>query len=69
MNRYSSSMTSLDRVDKPQHFRAIGKLRQLNPDGTQLIDLHKPPHGPYGFFIARGSAKYLHGKNGNIIYP
>jgi len=48
-------------VDKPTHFRAIGKLRKLNSDGTQVVELVKPPHGPFGFYIGRGNAQYNHG--------
>ena len=48
-------------MERPTHFRPIGKLRQLNPDGTQVVELMKPPHGPYGFCIARGNAKYGRG--------
>ncbi len=55
-------MTALDRVDSsPTHFRQIGKLLAINPDGTQHLELIKPPHGPFGFYIARGNAKYNHG--------
>ncbi len=60
--KQSASMTALDRVDSsPTHFRQIGKLLAINPDGTQHLELIKPPHGPFGFYIARGNAKYNHG--------
>ena len=55
-------MTALDAVDSPTHFRPIGKLLHLNPDGSQILELNKPPHGPFGFYIARGNAKYNHGE-------
>ena len=54
-------MTTLHSVDSPTHFRPIGKLLNLNPDGTQALELNKPPHGPFGFYIARGNVKYNHG--------
>ncbi|XP_069120769.1 uncharacterized protein [Argopecten irradians] len=38
-----------------------GKLLKLNQDGTQVIQIHKPKHGPVGFFIARGNAQFKHG--------
>ena len=60
--KHSSSMTALDAVDSPTHFRPIGKLLHLNPDGSQVLELNKPPHGPFGFYIARGNAKYNHGE-------
>ncbi len=58
----SSSLTALDSVDSPTHFRPIGKLLHLNADGSQVLELNRPPHGPYGFYIARGNAKYNHGE-------
>ena len=57
-----NTTTTISVVDKPTHFRAIGKLKQLNVDGTQVVELMKPPHGPFGFYIARGNAKYNHGQ-------
>ncbi|XP_021365535.1 uncharacterized protein LOC110458247 isoform X2 [Mizuhopecten yessoensis] len=39
----------------------LGKLLKLNQDGTQVIQIHKPKHGPVGFFIARGNAQFNHG--------
>lgn len=55
-------MTALDSVDSPTHFRPIGKLLHMNPDGSRILELNKPPHGPFGFYIARGNAKYNHGE-------
>lgn len=52
-----------DQVADPTHFRPIGKLRELNPDGTQVLELCRPPGGPYGFYIARGNVKYNYGKS------
>ena len=63
----SSSMTALDSVDSPTHFRPIGKLLHMNPDGSRVLELNKPPHGPFGFYIARGNAKYNHGEYSGFI--
>ncbi|CAH1787296.1 unnamed protein product [Owenia fusiformis] len=57
----SSSSLSINSVDSPTHGRVIGKLLALNTDGSQVIELKKPPHGPFGFYIAKGSAKYNNG--------
>ncbi len=48
---------------EPTHFRSIGKVIKLHSDGTQELELHKPPHGPFGFYIAKGNARYNYGKN------
>eukprot|EP00058_Branchiostoma_floridae_P007052 XP_002592540.1 hypothetical protein BRAFLDRAFT_69057 [Branchiostoma floridae] len=48
-------------VSSPGHFRTIGRLVKMMPDNTQVIELIKPPHGPFGFYIARGNEKYNHG--------
>ena len=54
-----SSATAASPVDNPNHFRAIGKLIEVcAEDGCQLIQLNKPPHGPYGFYI--GSQTHNH---------
>ena len=54
-------MTALDDSDTPKKCQPIGRLQQINCDGTQVIELSKPKDGPFGFYIARGSAKYNHG--------
>lgn len=59
--RQSASMTELDDAETPKKFQPIGQLKQINCDGTQVIELSKPKDGPFGFYIARGSAKYNHG--------
>lgn len=38
-----------------------GQLLQLNPDGSQVIELTKPPSKPYGFFVARGRIRNSRG--------
>ena len=60
--RQSSSMTALDGTAQPKKCQPIGMLQKINLDGTQIVRLLKPADGPFGFYIARGSAKYNHGK-------
>lgn len=67
--KHSSSLTSLNTVDGPQNFRPIGKLKQLNPDRSQIIELVRPPKGPFGFYIARGNIKYGGGEGTFDIWP
>ena len=45
------SPVSSDSVDQPSHFRRIGKLLELCADGCRRIQLNRPPHGPFGFYI------------------
>ncbi|XP_015927296.1 uncharacterized protein [Parasteatoda tepidariorum] len=35
----------------------LGQLLQLNLDGSQVVELTKPPTKPYGFFVARGRVR------------
>lgn len=43
-----------DRVGDPSFFRPIGRVLQMNPaEGTLLVEMVKPPSGPFGFYIAR----------------
>ncbi|XP_023930451.1 serine/arginine repetitive matrix protein 2 [Lingula anatina] len=55
------SIASPEEVESPTHGRAIGRLLSVNSNGSQVIELIKPPHGPFGFYIARGNAKFKHG--------
>ncbi|CAL1271285.1 unnamed protein product [Larinioides sclopetarius] len=41
--------------NSPIHVR--GQLLQLNLDGSQVVELTKPPNKPYGFFVARGRVR------------
>ncbi|XP_064650201.1 uncharacterized protein LOC135501806 [Lineus longissimus] len=61
MRSHSLTDVSSLRVEDLRHFRPIGKLVSLNMDGSQTILLNKPAHGPFGFYIARGTSKYKHG--------
>ena len=50
-------------VTSPSHLRKVGKLLQMNPDGSQTVELIKPPSGPFGFYIARGTSAIGSGKS------
>jgi len=45
----------------PTNFRSIGTLLRLNADGTRVVRLTRPPHGPYGFYIAKGGIEFNYG--------
>lgn len=37
--------------------RPIGRVTQAFSDGTLLLELIKPPNGPFGFVISRGKGR------------
>ncbi|XP_061588218.1 uncharacterized protein si:ch211-13f8.1 [Cololabis saira] len=37
--------------------RPVGRVTQAFPDGTVLLELIKPPNGPFGFVISRGKGR------------
>lgn len=37
--------------------RPVGRVTQAFPDGSILLELIKPPNGPYGFVISRGKGR------------
>ncbi|XP_070531928.1 dentin sialophosphoprotein-like [Ptychodera flava] len=51
----SSSVTS------PNYLRKVGRVLKSNLDGTIVIELTRPPSGPFGFYIARGNEKFGRG--------
>ncbi|KAK3588508.1 hypothetical protein CHS0354_022982 [Potamilus streckersoni] len=59
-----SSCQDLDSIQSSSEFQSLGKLLQLNPDGSQLIQLIRPSNEQLGFFIAKGNAKF---NNGNYV--
>ncbi|XP_078493573.1 uncharacterized protein LOC100183578 isoform X1 [Ciona intestinalis] len=41
-------------VGNPNHFRPIGRVLQMDPrECSVLVEMVKPPSGPYGFYLAR----------------
>lgn len=48
---------------------SISQLREMHSDGTQTVELNRRHKGPIGFYIARGSTQFKHGKSaGNAFY-
>uniref|UniRef100_A0AAV2JQC5 PDZ domain-containing protein n=1 Tax=Knipowitschia caucasica TaxID=637954 RepID=A0AAV2JQC5_KNICA len=37
--------------------RPVGRVSQAFPDGTLLLELTRPPNGPFGFVISRGKGR------------
>ncbi|XP_062868872.1 uncharacterized protein si:dkey-121a11.3 [Trichomycterus rosablanca] len=48
---------SVEDVGSPSAMRSVGKITQVCPDGTILLELYRPPEGPFGFLISRGKGR------------
>ncbi|XP_006816485.1 uncharacterized protein LOC102801825 [Saccoglossus kowalevskii] len=57
----SSRKSTTSSVTSPNHLRKVGRILKSNVDGTLIIELVKPPSGPFGFYIARGNEKFGRG--------
>ncbi|ESP05002.1 hypothetical protein LOTGIDRAFT_109768, partial [Lottia gigantea] len=51
----------INSVEPPKMLRSIGKLLEICSDGSKVVELRKPPDGPIGFYIGRGTANYDYG--------
>ncbi|XP_077986938.1 uncharacterized protein LOC144441254 [Glandiceps talaboti] len=60
-DRSISSRKSSSSVTSPNYLRKVGRILKSNVDGTQVIELVRPPSGPFGFYIARGNEKFGRG--------
>ncbi|XP_064189316.1 uncharacterized protein KIAA1614 isoform X1 [Anguilla rostrata] len=48
---------SVEDVGSPSSVRSVGRVAQAFPDGTLLLELRRPPNGPFGFLISRGKGR------------
>lgn len=48
---------SVEDVGRPSAVRSVGRVAQAFPDGTILLELSRPPNGPFGFLISRGKGR------------
>ncbi|XP_018582240.2 uncharacterized protein KIAA1614 homolog, partial [Scleropages formosus] len=48
---------SVEDVGCPSRVRSVGRVAQAFPDGTLLLELNRPSHGPFGFLISRGKGR------------
>uniref|UniRef100_A0AAQ5YR34 PDZ domain-containing protein n=1 Tax=Amphiprion ocellaris TaxID=80972 RepID=A0AAQ5YR34_AMPOC len=48
---------SVEDVLASRMVRPVGRVTQAFPDGTLLLELIKPPNGPFGFVISRGKGR------------
>ncbi|XP_013772394.2 dentin sialophosphoprotein-like [Limulus polyphemus] len=56
---HTSEDTSMNTLPLSDH--VWGQLVQLHVDGSQVVELKKPPKKPFGFFVARGRIKNCKG--------
>ncbi|XP_065810097.1 uncharacterized protein KIAA1614 isoform X3 [Labrus bergylta] len=48
---------SVEDVLTSRMVRPVGRVTQAFPDGTLLLELVRPPNGPFGFVISRGKGR------------
>ncbi|XP_074545389.1 uncharacterized protein LOC141804697 [Halichoeres trimaculatus] len=48
---------SVEDVLSSRMVRPVGRVSQAFPDGTLLLELVRPPNGPFGFVISRGKGR------------
>ncbi|XP_031710586.1 uncharacterized protein LOC116387528 [Anarrhichthys ocellatus] len=48
---------SVEDVRTSRIARPVGRVMQAFPDGTLLLELVRPPNGPFGFVISRGKGR------------
>ncbi|KAG7277543.1 hypothetical protein CRUP_030705, partial [Coryphaenoides rupestris] len=48
---------SVEDVGAPSGMRWVGRVSQAFPDGSLMLELQRPPAGPYGFLVSRGRGR------------
>ncbi|XP_045553272.1 uncharacterized protein KIAA1614 [Salmo salar] len=48
---------SVEDVGSPSGVSSVGRVAQAFPDGTLLLELSRPPIGPFGFLLSRGKGR------------
>ncbi|XP_078263970.1 uncharacterized protein LOC144597978 [Rhinoraja longicauda] len=63
---------NVEDIGSPNHPRFIGQVMETFADGSLLLQLYKPAHGPFGFFISRSrNGIFIHqmaDKNAEKLY-
>ncbi|XP_029562408.1 uncharacterized protein KIAA1614 isoform X3 [Salmo trutta] len=57
LSRGCQRALSVEDVGCPSGVRSVGRVAQAFPDGTLLLELSRPPSGPFGFLISRGKGR------------
>ncbi|XP_072199877.1 uncharacterized protein KIAA1614 homolog isoform X2 [Excalfactoria chinensis] len=58
--RHSLSVEDIGAPDRP---RTVGRVVEVFPDGTSLLEIQRPPHGSFGFQVTSG-----HGRPDTGVY-
>ncbi|XP_063284378.1 uncharacterized protein KIAA1614 homolog isoform X1 [Pelobates fuscus] len=48
---------SVEDIGSPDMPRAVGRVSEVYPDGTRLLELQRPPQGSFGFTISSGNGR------------
>ncbi|KAM8930598.1 uncharacterized protein KIAA1614 homolog [Pelodytes ibericus] len=48
---------SVEDIGSPDKARAVGRVAEIYPDGTRLLELQRPPQGSFGFTISSGNGR------------
>lgn len=47
----------MEDIGSPGKARALGKVAEVYPDGTRLLELQRPENGTFGFRISAGNGR------------
>ncbi|KAM4722907.1 uncharacterized protein KIAA1614 homolog [Rhinophrynus dorsalis] len=48
---------SVEDIGSPDMPRSLGRVVEVYPDGTRLLELQRPPHSSFGFIISSGTGR------------
>ncbi|XP_030351317.1 uncharacterized protein KIAA1614 homolog isoform X2 [Strigops habroptila] len=54
---------SVEDIGAPSRLHAVGRVVEVFPDGTSQLELQRPPHGAFGFYVTSG-----HGRPDKGVY-
>ncbi|XP_040216176.1 uncharacterized protein KIAA1614 homolog isoform X2 [Rana temporaria] len=57
MNTAPRRTLSVEDIGSPGKARALGKVAEVYPDGTRLLELQRPENGTFGFRISAGNGR------------
>lgn len=48
---------SVEDIGAPDRLRTVGRVVEVFPDGTSLLEIQRPPHGSFGFQVTSGHGR------------
>lgn len=48
---------SVEDIGAPSRLHAVGRVVEVFPDGTSQLELQRPPHGAFGFYVTSGHGR------------